>query len=272
MLKFLSLRANRPGLTSQTAPRRAVGSVCSCLASLVAIVAIAGVTTAYADNARFDLIGPKVEVRVTRAGVTLPIASVPNLQAGDKLWLHPDLPATQSVRYLMVLAFLRGTTNPPPDSWFIRIETWDKKVRDEGVEVTVPAEAEQAVFFLAPVTGGDFSTLRSAVQGRPGIFVRASQDLAAAGFEQARIEKYIASMRQLSPAEAADPKQLQEHSNLIAATLALRPNADCIKLSPDQQYTCLTQSGGQSLLDDGHGESIVDALTGNTGAGLIGNV
>ena len=204
------------------------------------------------------------------AGVTLPIASVPNLQPGDRLWLHPDLPPTQSIRYLMVLAFLRGTTNPPPDNWFFRIETWDKKVREEGVEVTVPSEAEQAVLFLAPVTGGDFTTLRSAVQGRPGIFVRASQDLAAAGFEQARIEKYIASMHELSPEQEADPKQLQEHSNLIAATLALKPNDACTKLPPDQQYTCFTQTGSQTLLDDGHGQSIIDALTGNTGAGLIG--
>jgi hypothetical protein len=210
-----------------------------------------------------------VDVRVTRAGVTLPIASVPNLQVGDRIWLHPDLPPTQSVRYLMVLAFLRGTTNPPPDHWFIRIETWDKKVRAEGVWVTVPDEAQQAVLFLAPVTGGDFGTLRSAVQGRPGIFVRASQDLAAAGFEQGRIEKYIESMKQLTPEEAADPKQLQDHSNLIAARLALKPNADCMKLPPDQQYTCLTQTGGQTLLDDGHGQTIVDALTGNTSQGLI---
>ncbi|MDP9051993.1 MAG: hypothetical protein M3O31_14935 [Acidobacteriota bacterium] len=232
----------------------------------------AAVAGAQGPSARFDLTGPKVDVRVTRSGVTLPIASVPNLQAGDRIWLHPDLPSTQSVHYLMVLAFLRGTTNPPPDRWFIRIETWDRKVRAEGVEVTVPAEAQEAVVFLAPVTGGDFSTLRSAVQGRPGIFVRASQDLAAAGFEQARIEKYIASMRELSPEEAADPKQLQERSNLIAARLALKPNGDCVKLAPDQQYTCLTQSGGQTLMDDGHGQTIVDALTSNSSAGLIGTV
>ena len=138
--------------------------------------------------ARFDLSGPKVEVRVTRAGKTLPIAAVPNLQPGDKLWLHPDLPPTQSVHYLLVAVFLRGTTNPPPDNWFIRIPTWSKNVREEGVAVIVPDEAQQAILLLAPETGGDFSTLRSAVRGRPGIFVRASQDLAEAGFEQARIE------------------------------------------------------------------------------------
>ena len=65
----------------------------------------------HGDGARFDLTGPKVEVHVTRAGKTLPIAQVPNLQAGDKIWLHPDLPPTQSIHYLLVAAFLRGTTN-----------------------------------------------------------------------------------------------------------------------------------------------------------------
>ena len=110
----------------------------------------------------------------------------PESPAWDLLRLHPDLPPTQSVHYLLVVVFLRGNTNPPPDDWFYRIETWNKKVRAEGATVTVPEEAQQAILFLAPETGGDFSTLRSAVRGRPGIFVRASQDLAEAGFEQAR--------------------------------------------------------------------------------------
>src|ERR1700729_3818333 len=211
MVMFRRMRAYFAA-TSQT-PRRAMLAPVQFWMLAAGIVLAAGCTAAAGQgpSARFDLTGPKVDVRVTRKGVTLPIASVPNLQAGDRLWLHPDLPPTQSVHYLMVLAFLRGTTNPPPENWFFRIETWDKKVRAEGVEIRVPAEAQQAVIFLAPVTGGDFGTLRSAVQGRPGIFVRASQDLAAAGFEQARIEKYIATMQELSPAEVSDPKQLQEH-------------------------------------------------------------
>ena len=268
MTKFYRLRAPNAAFGVEILVRR-LSTLFICILPL-AIVASG--CRAFAQSARFDLAGPKIDIHVTRGGVTLPIAAVPNLQPKDRLWLHPDLPPTQSVRYLMVLTFLRGTTNPPPDRWFIRIPTWEAKVRKEGVEVTVPDEAQQAVLFLAPVTGGDFSTLRSAVQGRPGIFVRASQDLAAAGFEQARIEKYIASMKELSPLEASDPKQLQEHSNLIAATLALKPNTECMKLAPDQQYTCLTQSGGQTLLDDGHGQSVIDALTGGTTAGLIGTV
>lgn len=188
----------------------------------------------------------------------LPIASVPNLQPGDKLLLHPDLPPTQSINYLLVVVFLRGTTNPPPDNWFIKIETWNRKVREEGVSVTVPNEAQQALLFLAPETGGDFTTLRSAVRGRPGIFVRASQDLAEAGFEQARIEKYLASMSEVPPGDA---KQLATHSTLLARTLNLKPNDTCFKLPIDLQYNCLTQTGAQTLLDDGHGQSVATMLS-----------
>ena len=219
-----------------------------------------------ADGGRFDLTGPKIDVRVTRDGKILPIASVPNLLAGDQIWIHPDLPSSQSVRYLLIAAFLRGTTNPPPDGWFTRIETWDKHVRSEGVSITVPAEAQQAILFLAPETGGDFSTLRSAVKGRPGVFVRASQDLAEAGFEQARIEKYLASIRLVPP---ADSKALMQHSTLLARTLNLKPNEDCFKRPVDQQYNCLTQTGTQTLLEDGHGQTVVSSLTSGAGSDFI---
>ncbi len=219
-----------------------------------------------AIDARFDLVGPRIDVRVTRNGQTLPIAAVPNLQAGDRLWIHPDLPASQSVKYLLICVFLRGTTNPPPESWFTRIDTWDRKVREEGAFVTVPAEAQQALLFLAPETGGDFSTLKSAVQGQPGAFVRASQDLTEAGFEQARIEKYVASIRRVPP---SDPAALQKHSDLLARTLDLKPNSACFKQPVDTQFTCLTQTGSQIVLDDGHGQSIVTALSNGPGSDLI---
>src|SRR5437773_9485058 len=106
------------------------------------LVVLTSVNSVHADTAAFDLSGPRVDVRVTRGDKTLPISSVPNLQPGDKLWLFADLPKTQSVHYLLVAVFLRGTTNPPPDDWFTRIETWNKKVVKEGVTVTVPDEAQ----------------------------------------------------------------------------------------------------------------------------------
>src|SRR5690348_8999918 len=135
---------------------------------VLALVLLSLSSIAFADTAAFDLPGPRVEVRVTRGKTELPIAEVPNLQAGDRLWIHPDFPDSQSAHYLLIVTFLRGTTNPPPEKWFTRIETWNKKVRQEGVMITVPNGAEQALMFLAPETGGDFGTLRSNVSGRPG--------------------------------------------------------------------------------------------------------
>ncbi len=218
------------------------------------------------DTARFDLSGPKLDVRVTREGKSLPIAAVPNLLEGDHLWLHADLPETQSVKYLLVAVFLRGTTNPPPENWIVKIQTWDKKIKAEGAEIIVPPGAQQVLLLLAPETSGDISALRSAIRARPGVFVRATQDLNEAGFEQARIEKYLDEMRKVPP---DDTKAIAEHSDLLARTLNLKPNPDCFKKPVDAQYACLTQSGSQSLLDDGHGQSIVNSLTSGASSDLI---
>lgn len=226
---------------------------------------LAGIGNAQ-PNARFDLAGPRIEARVTRAGTVLPISQVPNLQPGDKLWIHPDLPQTQSVHLLLVVAFLRGTTNPPPDGWFTRVETWNKKVREEGVSVIVPDEAQSALIFVAPETGGDFSTLRSAVKGRPGIFVRAVADLNAASFEQARIERYLEAIRRVDPMNS---KAISERSAKLATTLNLKPNLDCYKEPVDEQVSCLRQTGSQTLLDDGHGQGIAAMLSNGASSDLI---
>ncbi len=83
--------------------------------------------TAQADTAPFDLAGPTLEVNITRGAKTLPLSAVPNLVAGDRLWIKADLPATQSAHYLMVAAFLSGSTNPPPETWFFSCKTWTDK-------------------------------------------------------------------------------------------------------------------------------------------------
>lgn len=217
---------------------------------------------------RFDLTGPRISVHVTRGDKSLPIALVPNLQAGDKLTIHADLPKTQSVKLILVVAFLRGSTNPPPDKWFTELKTWDKKF-SEGVTVTVPQEAQQALLFLAPETGGDFSTLKSAVTGRPGTFVRASQDLNEASFEQARIERYVQALQRVPE---GSPSELLDHSRKLASTLNLKPNDDCFKKPVDQQTACLRQTGTQLLLDDGHGQTLASMLTTGDSANLIGAV
>ena len=218
---------------------------------------------------RVDLSGPSIDVHVQRGTRSLPIAMVPNLLPGNHLLIHADLPPTQSVKLLMVVAFLRGSTNPPPADWFTRIETWDKKTRAEGVTVTVPDEAQQALVFLAPDTGGGFATLKSAVVGRPGLFVRAAQDLNEASFEQARIERYLQAIRRVP---AGSPAELLDHSHKLAATLNLKPNEDCFKRPADQQLACLRQTGTQVLLDDGHGQTLASMITNGDSANLIGAV
>src|SRR5262249_19842765 len=200
---------------------------------------------------------------------SLPISGVPNLQPGDKLWIHPDFPPDQSARYLLVVAFLRGSTNPPPENWFIKAETWTKQVRDEGLVVTVPQEAQQALLFLAPETGGDFVTLRSTVRGRPGIFVRASQDLNRASLDRTRLEKYLGDVRAISD---ADPKALREHSVLLARTLGIRLEQQCFDRPLEEQASCLTQHTDNLVLDDGHSQSMVAALTSGANSELIGAV
>ncbi len=214
----------------------------------------------------FDLIGPKVDVHVKRGEVTLPIGQVPNLLPGDRLWIHPDLPESQSTRLVLIVAFLRGATNPPPAEWLTRVDTWEKKVRTEGVFVTVPAEAQQAVLFLAPSTGGDFSTLRSAVKGRPGTFVRATQDLQAASLDRMRLDAYLAEVKVTSQTDA---KLLKDRAQKAASVLGIRLDQQCFDKPTDQQAPCLTQHTEGLVLDDANASNRVSQITSGNGADLM---
>jgi hypothetical protein len=219
---------------------------------------------AQGNTAPFDLSGPRIDMRVTRGGKTLPIAEVPNLQPGDKVWVHPDLPPSQSAHYLLVVAFLRGATNPPPENWFLKEETWQKKLSGEGIHFTVPADAQQTLLFLAPETGGDFKTLRNAVRGRPGSFVRASQDLNQASLDRSRVQTYLSSVRDISQ---TDPKSLEATSKLLGRSLTLKVKEECFELPAAEQEQCLTQNSDSMVMNDGH-ESMVSALTSGPGSDL----
>ena len=61
----------------------------------------------------FDLAGPKVDIHVKRGSVTLPIGEVSNLLPGDRLWIHPDFPDSQSARYVLIVAFPAHATGSP---------------------------------------------------------------------------------------------------------------------------------------------------------------
>jgi hypothetical protein len=219
-------------------------------------------TGLYADSPAFDLAGPKVDVRVKRGEVTLPISRVANLMPGDRLWIHPDLPESQSAHYVLIVAFLRGATNPPPPEWFTRIETWTREAREEGFFVNVPQEAQQALIFLAPETSGGFNTLRKAVRDRPGSFVRAVQDLQAASFDRMRLDAYLADVKETSQ---TDPKQLKERAEKAARSLGIRLDQQCFDKPTDQQAPCLVQHTDAMVLDDVSAQSRATQLaTGST--------
>ena len=220
----------------------------------------------HANAQAFDLAGPKVDVHVKRGEVTLPIGEVPNLLPGDRLWIHPDLPESQSAHYVLVVAFLRGATNPPPPEWFTRVETWSRAAREEGVFIVVPDEAQQALVFLAPATGGDFSTLRNTVRARPGMFVRANQDLQAASWDRMRLDSYLEEVKVTSQ---TDPKSLKERAEITARSLGIKVNQDCFYRPLEQQATCLSQQPEGLVMDDANAQTRVAQLTGGSAGDLM---
>ncbi|WP_454882941.1 hypothetical protein [Sphingomonas oryzagri] len=226
------------------------------LVSLLALIVTAA--SAKAETAQFDLAGPTLRVSVTHQGALLPISQVPQLATGDQISIIADLPDDQAAHYLLIAAFLRGATNPPPDKWFYEAELWKKKDR-KGLKLTVPDGAEQIALFLAPATGGDFSTLRNAVQGRPGAFVRAAQELAQASLDRSRLDTYLAAIRKTVP---GDPDRLDRITPLLARSLQVKINADCLTKLPDLQAPCLLQNQEALVLDDGHSNAITDAVAG----------
>src|ERR1039457_5075220 len=217
----------------------------------------------------FDLAGPKVDVHVKRGDLTLPISETPNLLPGDRLWIHPDLPESQSTHFVLVVAFLRGATNPPPPGWFTRVETWTREAGDEGVFVTVPSEAQQALMFLAPESGGNFNALRKAVHDRPGTFIRAAQDLQAASWDRMRVESFLAQVKVTSQ---SDPKSLKEHAEMAARSLAIKINQDCFEKPPDQQVSCLSLNSAGLVLDDSNAQSLVAQLTSGSTTDLMNQI
>jgi len=223
----------------------------------------------HADGQPFDLSGPKVDIHVKRGEITLPISEVPNLLPGDRLWVHPDLPESQATNFVLVVAFLRGSTNPPPPEWFTRVETWTRDAREEGVFVTVPDGAQQALLFLAPETGGDFDTLRSAVRGRPGSFVRAEQDLQAASWERMRLEAYLSDVKVSSQ---FDPQALKTRTEMAARSLGIKINESCFEKPREEQASCLSQNSEGMVLDDANAQSLVGQLVNGSTLDLMNQI
>lgn len=212
---------------------------------------------AKAQQNGFDLAGPELKLTVTRDGATLPIGAVPSLQPGDKVTAEAALPPDQSAHYLLVVAFLRGATNPPPKDWFFVAETWRKK--KNRLELTVPMGAEQAVLLLAPDTGGGFDAVRDAVRGRPGVFVRVAQDLFQASLDRARLDAFVAAIARIGDTA---PERLATAAPVLANALRIKLNADCLARPRGLQAACLTQNRDSLVLQTQRGTTLAETLTG----------
>jgi len=99
--------------------------------------------------------------------------------------------------------------------------------------------------------------------------VRASQDLNQASLDRSRLDQY---MQQVRESEGMDAKQLHDRSVLLARTLNIKLEMQCFDKPIEQQPSCLMQNSDQKVLDDGHSQSMVAALTSGPSTDLIGAV
>ena len=152
----------------------------------------------------FDLIGPKVDVHVKRGEVTLPIGQVPNLLPGDRLWIHPDLPESQSdpIRADCRLS-ARRHESPACRLAYARGYLGQECPRPRAFSSRFQRRHSKPFCFCAPSTGGRLQHAAQCRKGRPGTFVRATQDLQAASLDRMRLDAYLAEVKVTSQ---TDPK------------------------------------------------------------------
>lgn len=216
-------------------------------------------STVAAEPAPFDLTGPALKISVTRGDVTLPIAQVPSFAEGDTLVVRADFPEDQRARFLLVSTFLQGATNPPAKEWIKSAEPWKKKDKEKQLDLNVPKGARQLVLFLVPASGGAGGAIADAVRGRPGEFVRATQDLNQASLDRARLDGFMAAIR---AQENSHPEYLRSVAPMLARSLSMKLNEECLSKVIELQAACLLENRDTLVLADVHSSSMSEAIAG----------
>jgi hypothetical protein len=224
-----------------------------------AVIALSAASAQAADPAPFELGGPGLKVMVTRGEETLPIAQVPSLAEGDRLTVKADLPEDQGARFLLMSTFLRGATNPPPKDWIRTAESWKKKAKNNSLTLTVPKGARQMTLFMVPDTGGAEGTITDAVRGKPGEFIRATQELNQASLDRSRLDAFMAAIR---AQENTHPEFLRSVAPALARSLSMKLNEECLSKVVELQASCLLENRETLVLADVHSSSIAETLTG----------
>jgi hypothetical protein len=229
------------------------------VSSALALCSLPTAVSYAAEPAPFDLPGPGVRITVKRGDVTLPIGEVPSLKIGDELSIKADLPEDQRAKYLLLSAFMHGATNPPPKDWIQTAETWKKKDKDKFLTLTVPEGSRQLVLFLVPETGGASDSISAAVRGRPGEFVRATQDLNQASLDRARLNTFMAGIR---AQENNHPEYLRTVAPTLARSLSMKLNEECLDKVVELQATCLLDKRDSLVMADVHSSTMAENLAG----------
>lgn len=212
-----------------------------------------------AEPAPFDLPGPGLHVTVRREGVTLPISAVPALAPGDLLSIRADLPEDQGANFLLLSAFLRGATNPPPKDWIRTAATWKRKEKDNALSLKVPEGAKQLVIFFVPETGGATDAISDSVRGRPGEFVRATQALNQASLDRSRLDTFMVAIQ---TQDNTHPEYLRTIAPTLARSLSMKLNEGCLDQVIARQASCLLQNRESLVLGDMHSSSLAETLAG----------
>src|SRR6185369_11589625 len=90
-----------------------------------------------------------------------------------------------------------------------------------------------------------------------------------AGLDRSRLNTYLNLVRKTSN---NTPDALHERSVLLARSLDIKLDSQCFDKPAEQQAPCLTQNTDQLVLEDGHSQSMVNALTSGAGSDLIGQI
>jgi hypothetical protein len=223
------------------------------------VLALAFQQAQAAEPAPFDLPGPGLHVTVQRDGASLPIGAVPTLSAGDLLSIRADLPKDQGAKFLLLSAFLRGATNPPPKDWIRTVETWKRKDKDKTLSLKVPEGAKQFVLFFVPDTGGATDAIADTVRGRPGEFVRASQALNQASLDRSRLDAFMGAIQAQGNTH---PEYLRTLAPVLARSLSMKLNDGCLDQVIARQASCLLENREALVLGDMHSSSIAETWTG----------
>src|SRR5206468_10360297 len=80
------------------------------------------------------------------------------------------------------------------------------------------------------------------------------------------LEKYLEAVRDVS---VTDPEQLKSRTMLLARSLNISVDQQCLDKPSAQQAPCLTQNTDQLVLDDAHSQTMLATLTSGPSTDLL---